>query len=121
MPTESGNQMPIDDQRQAVFVFIKLSDGEMGDESDDTAIYALEDRLNAVIEEHGVGELDGDEWGNGNCQLFMYGDDADKIFDVITPLLLSNEAPSVSYAIKRYGPPGAPERMVHLRANARPG
>ena len=63
----------------------------------------------------------GDEWGNGNCQLFMYGDDADKIFDVITPLLLSHEAPAVSYAIKRYGPPGAPEQMVHLRADSRPG
>ena len=119
MPAEAPN--PFEDQRQAVFVFIKLSDGDMGDATDDDAIYALEDRLNQVIEQHGVGELDGDEWGNGNCQLFMYGNDADKIFDVITPLLLAHEAPAVSYAIKRYGPPGAPERMVHLRANARPG
>ena len=119
MPQEMPN--PADDQRQAVFVFIKLSDGDMGDSEDDDAIYALEDRLNAAIERQGVGELDGDEWGNGNCQLFMYGNSADKIFDVITPLLLDHQAPAVSYAIKRYGPPGAPERMVHLRANGRPG
>jgi hypothetical protein len=119
MPAATPN--PFEDQRQAVFVFIKLSDGDMGDATDDDAIYALEDRLNQVIEQHGVGELDGDEWGNGNCQLFMYGNSADKIFDVITPLLLDHQAPAVSYAIKRYGPPGAPERMVHLRANGKPG
>ncbi len=119
MLTGTADQM--DDQRQAVFVFIKLSDGDMGDERDDEAIYALEDRLNQVIEEQGVGELDGDEWGNGNCQLFMYGKNADRIFEVITPLLLAHEAPAISYAVKRYGPAGAPERMVHLRANKRLG
>src|SRR5438067_12423378 len=110
MPPEMPNQS--DDQRQAVFVFIKLSDGDMGDSADDDAIYALEDRLNAAIERQGVGELDGDEWGSGNCQLFMYGDDAETIFDVITPLLLSHDAPGVSYAIRRYGPPGGPGQLV---------
>jgi len=45
----------------------------------------------------------------------MYGADADLLFDVVGPVLDGMDLPPGSYALKRYGPPGAHETRVNLR------
>lgn len=51
----------------------------------------------------GASEFDGDEFGQGECVLFLYGPDADGRISAIKPLLESSQIASRGYAIKRYG------------------
>ena len=71
------------------------------------ALFALEDRLERAIASAGAGEFDGNEIAadGSDGQLFMYGPDADRLFDVIRPVLESAPFMQGAQAIKRYGPP----------------
>lgn len=109
---------PQEEFQHGVFVYIRLSDDDMGNGESDDAIYALQDELTRAIESSHAGEFDGDEWGGGHCELFMYGENADRIFEAISPLLLNTQLP-ITHAVKRYGPPGAPEQVVHFGASDR--
>lgn len=46
--------------------------------------------------------------------LYMYGPDADALWTAIDPVLRQAPLGDGSYAIKRYGPPGATETRVPL-------
>jgi hypothetical protein len=85
-----------------VQVFLKLST-EHGSEKELDRISTLTDKLADAIEKHEAGEFDGDEYGGGHCRLFMYGPDADKLFDAIKKPLLASALCKGGYAIKRYG------------------
>ena len=76
------------------------------------AVHAFADLLAAAIETAGVGEFDGDEFGGGECSLFMYGPDADRLFAVVHPLLAAWPVAQRGVAVRRYGPAGAPEQRV---------
>ena len=104
LKSKSGDSKPPD---HAVFVYFKLSDDDMGDGEIDDAIYSMEEDLRRLIETSGSGEFDGDEWGGGLCQLFIYGPDADRLFEVIQPELLKAHGLPLTRIIKRYGGPGA--------------
>ena len=88
---------------QAVIVHLRLRDGRFGSPDERKAIEALEDQILRAIDEASVGEFDGDEFGGGECVLFMYGPDADRLYGVILPLLKAAPAATGGYAIKRYG------------------
>lgn len=100
-------------QQQAVIVYAKLADHDMGDEADDL-LYELEEDLQDAIEKTGAGEFDGDEWGNGYCTMFLYGADCNRIFDAVIPLLLAKDFRQGTFLIKRYGGPGSEEQIVRL-------
>jgi hypothetical protein len=85
-----------------VQVFLKLST-EQGSEKEMDRISTLTEKLADAIEKHEAGEFDGDEYGGGHCRLFMYGPDADKLFDAIKKPLLASSLSKGGYAIKRYG------------------
>jgi hypothetical protein len=44
-------------------------------------------KLRDVLEKAKVGQFDGSECLHGRCALFMYGPDAQKVFDVVKPVL----------------------------------
>ncbi len=99
---------------QAVIVYLPFS--ESANVSD---FQALEDEIAEAIDRAGVGEFDGDEFGGGKCVLFMYGPDADRLFDAIAATLRSSLLSAGGYVIKRYGPaedPTARESRVELGA-----
>jgi hypothetical protein len=75
----------------------------------------IEDPLIAAIEASGIGEFDGNAIGPDGAVLYMYGADADLLFDVVGPVLDGMDLPPGSYALNRYGPPGAHETRVNLR------
>ena len=87
----------------AVIAHLPLSNGDMGTEEERDVIFLLEDRLSAAIERAGAGEFDGNEFGAGECVLYMYGPDADRLYDTIVPHLQMAAAARGGYAIKRYG------------------
>jgi hypothetical protein len=88
---------------QAVLVHLPLTDDPFGSHREREAVFDLADMLRDAIDDQGVGEFDGEGWGGGLCVLYMYGPGADRLFDVVAPIL--NEAPLArgGFAVKRYG------------------
>lgn len=90
-------------EQQAVIVHLRLSDDGFGSDEDRSAIWTLEEEIENAVAEASAGELDGDEFGQGECVLFLYGPDADRVFAVIEPLLKSTRIASGGFAEKQYG------------------
>lgn len=88
---------------QAVIVHLRLSDRRVGTPQEREAMYELEEQLEQAIKKASAGEFDGDEFGEGECVLFMYGPDADDLYQVIEPVLKLASLAAGGYAIKRYG------------------
>ncbi|RWA67387.1 hypothetical protein [Mesorhizobium sp.] len=88
---------------QAVIVYLILRGGQFGAPHERQSVQVLEDRLQQVVSYAGVGEFDGDQFGEGKCTLYLYGPDAEKLFLVIEPVLRSAPVAAGGYAIKRLG------------------
>lgn len=70
-----------------IAVYFKLSNQEHGTSEERDSIHRFTDELAGLIRESGAGVFDGDEFGNGECGLFMYGPNADRLFNAAEPLL----------------------------------
>lgn len=70
-------------------------------------IFDLEDKLEAVIIEANAGEFDGNEVARDGSDgfLYMYGPNADALYDAILPVLKASDFMRGAKAILRYGPP----------------
>lgn len=88
---------------QAVIAHLSLKDDPFGSEREREIIIELAEMLHRAIDEQGVGEFDGEEFGGGRCVLYMYGPDADRLFGVVEPILKSVPLSHGGFAIKRYG------------------
>lgn len=88
---------------QAVLVHLKLSSGKFGEDEERERIEELSNRLNDLVQKADVGELDGDEYGNGECVLFFYGGNADKLYSAMEPTLLLSPLSKGGFAVKQYG------------------
>ncbi|MCC9166105.1 hypothetical protein LN893_04530 [Pontibacter sp. XAAS-A31] len=70
-------------------------------------LHALEDKLEEVLEEKGVGEYDGHEiavdYSDGF--LYMYGPNAEILFKAVNPVLAETEFMKGAKAKLRFGPP----------------
>lgn len=87
----------------AVIVHLRLTDDSVGHEAEREAIFQLEDRLADIIEGQQLGEFDGNEFGGGECTLYMYGSDADRMFNAISPILKATRLTAGGHVVKRYG------------------
>jgi hypothetical protein len=99
-------------QDQAVLVYFDYGSTDLG------PLFVLEDKLEAAINDAGVGEYDGNEIAvdGSDGTLFMYGPNADSILEVIRPILESTSFTKDAQVILRYGPPedGVTERAIRL-------
>jgi hypothetical protein len=79
-------------------------------------IFDLEKRLEAAIVSASVGEYDGNEVAVSGKDgfLYMYGPDADRLFEVVKPILESCTFTRGARVKLRYGPPedGVRERQL---------
>ena len=73
-------------------------------------LFDFEERIEAAITAADAGEFDGDLIGRGECVLYMYGPDADRLFGVVEPLLRASPLTRGGYAVKRYGAAGSGAR-----------
>ncbi len=80
----------------------------------DSGLDLVEDPIIEAIDAAQLGEFDGNEIGADGAVLCMYGPDADALFGAIESSLRSAPLGPGSYAIKRYGDPGASESRVDL-------
>jgi hypothetical protein len=87
-------------------------------QTDLSPLFELEDQLAAAIESVGVGEFDGNEVASDGSDgtLYMYGPDADRLFEAVQPALAAATCIRNAVATIRYGPPedGVEEREVKI-------
>ncbi len=97
----------------AVLLHLKLAADGFGDPADLEPLQTLEQILAEAIDTAGAGMLDANEIGEGECVIYTYGPDADRLWRAIEPHLRAHAARPGSYAIKRYGGPktGRQERV----------
>ena len=88
--------------------------------TDLSPLFELEDQLIAAIESADAGEFDGNEVATDGSDgtLYMYGPDADRLFEVVRPVLAAATCIRNAIATIRYGPPedGVKEREVAIDA-----
>jgi hypothetical protein len=111
--TGGDRHEPQDSGEHAVLLSFPLAD-RMPTEQEMSQSAALQEELEASVAAAGTGELDGDEWGEGLCVVFLYGPDADKLWESIASVLEKRPFPKGARAIRRYGPPGSREEQVDL-------
>jgi len=87
----------------AVIAHLRLSKPKFGTMSDVEACQKLELALEEDIERADAGEMDGNEIGDGECVLFMYGPDADRLFNVTSRRLRASRLAKGGWVVKRYG------------------
>lgn len=70
-------------------------------------LFALEEQLEKAIASAGVGEFDGNEIATDGSDgyLYMYGPDADRLFETVRPILESVDFTRGAQVVKRYGGP----------------
>jgi hypothetical protein len=97
---------------QAVLVYFDYGRPDLSD------LFALEDRLLDAIADAHAGELDGNEVAadRSDATVFMYGPDADALFEAVQPVLLATDFTRNARVVIRYGPPqdGVRQREIHL-------
>jgi hypothetical protein len=77
-------------------------------------VMTLSDRLSEILERSGLGESDGDEYRPAETTLFMYGPDAERLFEGIEAALKAYPLCQNARVVVRRGSPGAPEREIRL-------
>jgi|JI7StandDraft_1071085.scaffolds.fasta_scaffold56435_2 hypothetical protein len=81
-------------------------------------MFDLEEKLDNAITKAKVGEYDGNEIAVDGSDgiLYMYGPDADRLFEIIKPILESASFMRGAKVTLRYGPPedGVPEKVVAI-------
>jgi hypothetical protein len=70
--------------------------------------------VTSAADAEGVGEYDGNDVGQGWYTLSAHGPSADRIADVMVPMVQGAESPPGSYAVKQYGPPGSREVRIDI-------
>jgi hypothetical protein len=88
---------------QAVIIRIPISK-QFGTIAEIGSIRKREGEIRQLLELEHAGKLDGHELGCGDCLIFIYGQDADRIVDVIMPVLATWQALKGGTVARRYGP-----------------
>lgn len=93
----SGSNNP----EQAVIVYFKYGSTDL------ERLFNLEQQLESAISDADVGEFDGNEIAaNGSDgYLYMYGPDANRLFEVVKPILEATTFTRGASVKLRYGPP----------------
>ncbi|WP_433042733.1 hypothetical protein [Dactylosporangium sp. CS-033363] len=94
----------------AVIVRYALTGGPFGTTDGRAAVYELQERLTAALAGLDVGELDGNEFGGDQVAVYLYGPDADRLYDAVEPVLRSLPH-RPARATLRYGEAGDPDAV----------
>ena len=84
--------------------------------SDLTPLFALEDKLQSLLEDSAVGEYDGNDIAadTSDGYLYMYGSSANDVYDVIKATLEETDFMAGATVKLRYGPPeDGVEEMIY--------
>lgn len=97
--------------KHLVLITINLENLEYHKVSED--IFSLEQVLGKLLKASSCGYVDGNDYGFGNCVIYLYGPNADSLFSCIAPALKASKFFSRMSVTKRYGEKGASETDVN--------
>ena len=103
-----GNEL-----EHAVIVSIKVPEDEAASQMFMDKIAEVEEQLLVAIAEAGIGEFDGNEFGDGFCRLYLYSDDADHLLQPVLPIMRMHALPG-SHVTTRYGGLGSRQETIDL-------
>lgn len=99
---------------QAVLLTLRLADASGGADRVHARLRQLDEALRAAVAGARAGQVE-DPFRHGiDCVYTVYGPDADRLWDVVHPVLQGAPLRPGSFAVRRYGAPGAPEERVDL-------
>ena len=77
-------------------------------------LFALEDQIEDALAAASAGELDGHEIAVDGSDgfLYVYGPDADRLFEIMLPILWSSDFMDGAEITRRYGPAAEDTRRV---------
>ena len=101
---------PVSDDH-AVIVHFGLSDDEFGSEAERATLGDLGDRLADVVARAGVGEFDGDDFGEGEGVLYLYGPDSELLWQAVEPEVRACALRPVFALVRPGGPDVAAQRV----------
>ena len=81
-----------------ITVSLKLSSRDFGTESERQAILDLKHHLEDKLQAEQLGEIDGEEFGNGECSIYVHTNVPAKTEHIIREFL-TGQAPSLSYSL----------------------
>ena len=91
------------DKEEAVLIYLQFPQGTLYSERKlDILLFDVEDVLQEAVEKNKVGTLDGNEMYEDTITYFFYGKDANKIAEVVYPMLSYIPFMKGSYILKRY-------------------
>jgi hypothetical protein len=95
-------------------IVFSLQGSGYGTHEEREAIHRLTAELDVLLAESSSGAFDGDEFGDGECTLFMYGDKPDAIYELIATTL--NDSSIVSGGKIEFRSPSSsvPYRTIQL-------
>jgi hypothetical protein len=78
------------------------------------AIHRLTDKLDRLLATSSGGQFDGDEFGDGECTLFMYGDNPNVMYEAISSTLIESSIVSGGRVEFRSPSSSTPYRTIQL-------
>ena len=99
-------------QEQALLLRLRLPERQAGDET--PAIVALEEAIESALRAHRAGEFEGHDLRDGVWTLYLYGPDAERIFESVAEVVRGARLDPSSHAILRFGGRGAREERIPL-------
>ncbi|MGW3323659.1 hypothetical protein [Streptomyces virginiae] len=88
----------------AVIACFRLGGDDFGESDQWSRVFDAERSLQAAVSAAGVGEVDGNEFGEGEVVIFSYGPDADALYRVMEPGLRALPF-RPAHVVLRYGEP----------------
>jgi hypothetical protein len=110
-PAKSAPPAPAAEQAVLIYLDGATLPDEVYAECD---LSTLEDRLIAALEGSGLGEFDGNEVGERETILYLYGSDAERLYQQIGPVLTAYPLCRNARVVIRKGRPGAAQREFRL-------
>jgi hypothetical protein len=80
-----GVPMGHEQTKQAVLVHLKLSNTKFGEGDEITIMQEFELKLDRLVDQSNLGVVDGNEIGEGEYVIYIYGPNADRLFELIEP------------------------------------
>lgn len=98
-----------------LLVVLRLSNRNMGTQEERADIALLADALDAAVQEAGVGQYDGDEYGGGECVLFFSGPDEEGLLSVLRPSLHRSPAARGAHFVRLVEGPNGEQTRAQIR------
>lgn len=100
---------------QALILTLRLADESTSHAEVHARLEHADRVLRAAIEGAGLGEIEEPVAAGVDCVYTCYGEDADRLFDAAQAGLREVPCLPGSHAVRRFGPPGAPEERTDFR------